>query len=77
LFHKMKEKTRIRPINMTRKDNPGVIAPPPLIFICFLFQGYFLNRFYPIAILEEPLNTIISAIFLFMRGSLQGLRSFI
>jgi len=61
---------------MPRKDNPDVIAPPPLIFLCFLVLGYFLNRFYPIAILEEPLNTIISAIFFVYAGLTAGLAFF-
>jgi len=61
---------------MTRKDNPGVIAPPPLIFLCFLILGYFLNRFYPLAVLEQPLNTIISAIFFVYAGLTAGLAFF-
>ena len=48
---------------MPKKDNPGVIAPPPLILLCFLFLGYVLNRLYPLAILDAPLNVIISAVF--------------
>ncbi len=44
-------------------DNPGVIAPPPIIFICFLLLGYTLNRFYPLPMLTRELSTIISAIF--------------
>lgn len=58
---------------MTDKDNPGVIAPPPLIFICFLILGYLLNRVYPIPILERPLSTIISSIFFVYAGLTAGL----
>jgi len=61
---------------MTRKDNPGVIAPPPFIFLCFLVLGYSLNRFYPLAVLEQPLNTIISAIFFVYAGLTAGLAFF-
>jgi len=48
---------------MKENDNPGVIAPPPLILLCFLLLGYLLNRLYPLAILDAPLNIIISAVF--------------
>jgi len=46
-----------------KSDNPGVIVPPPLIFLICLFLGYFINRFYPLPFLERPLNIIISTIF--------------
>ncbi len=49
---------------MPKNDNPGVIAPPPLIFLCFLAAGYYLNRVYPIPVIESPLRTIIAAIFI-------------
>ena len=52
-------------------DNPGVIAPPPIIFLCFLLLGYVLNRFYPIPMLTRELSTIISAIF-FAYAALTG-----
>jgi hypothetical protein len=29
---------------MAGKDNPGVIAPPPLIFLGFLLAGWVLDR---------------------------------
>lgn len=58
---------------MSEKDNPGVIAPPPLIFLVFLALGYLLNRIYPIPILERPLSTIISAIFFVYAGLTAGL----
>jgi len=49
---------------MSKKDNPGVIAPPPLIFLCFLAAGYYINRLYPIPLIKGPLGTIIAGIFL-------------
>lgn len=58
---------------MTQKDNPRVIAPPPFIFLSFLALGYFINRFYPIAILEQPLNTIIAAVFFVYAALTSGL----
>lgn len=61
---------------MTKEDNPGVIAPPPLIFLCFLILGYLLNRYYPLAVLEGPLSTIISAIFFVYAGLTAGLAFF-
>jgi len=61
---------------MSYSDNPGVIAPPPLIFLCFLVLGYILNLFYPLAVLEEPLSAIISAIFFAYAGLTAGLAFF-
>ncbi|GJM14742.1 MAG: protein-S-isoprenylcysteine methyltransferase [Thermodesulfobacteriota bacterium] len=61
---------------MTKEDNPGVIAPPPLIFLCFLILGYVLNRYYPLTVLEGPLSTIISAIFFVYAGLTAGLAFF-
>ena len=61
---------------MTKEDNPGVIVPPPLIFLCFLILGYLLNRYYPLTVLEGPLNTIISAIFFVYAGLTAGLAFF-
>jgi protein-S-isoprenylcysteine O-methyltransferase Ste14 len=55
------------------KDNPGVIAPPPFIFLCFLAAGYFLNRLYPLPVIERPLSIIISAIFFVYAGLTAGL----
>jgi len=49
---------------MSNKDNPGVIAPPPLIFLCFLAAGYYINRLYPIPVIERPLGVIIAGIFI-------------
>ena len=49
---------------MSNKDNPGVIAPPPLIFLCFLAAGYYINRLYPIPVMERPLGVIIAGIFI-------------
>ena len=61
---------------MTKEDNPGVIAPPPLIFLCFLILGYLLNHYYPLVVLEGPLSTIISAIFFVYAGLTAGLAFF-
>lgn len=61
---------------MLKNDNPGVIAPPPIIFLCFLILGYFLNLFYPIGVLERPLSTIISAIFFVYAALTAGLAFF-
>lgn len=69
----MAKTIKIWQIKMEKQDNPGVIAPPPLIFICFLFLGYFLNRIYPIAVLEQPLNTIIAAVFFVYAALTAGL----
>jgi len=58
---------------MPNKDNPGVIAPPPLIFLCFLAAGYFLNQLYPISVTERPPGIIIAAIFLVYASLTAGL----
>jgi len=56
---------------MPNKDNPGVIAPPPLIFLFFIALGYFLNRLYPFPVIERPLGMILAAIF-FVYAALTG-----
>ena len=61
---------------MPNNDNPGVIAPPPIIFLCFLILGYCLNLFYPIGVVERPLSTIISAIFFVYAALTAGLAFF-
>lgn len=58
---------------MPKDDNPGVIAPPPLIFLCFLAAGYFLNRLYPLPLIERPLGIIIAAIFFVYAALTAGL----
>ena len=40
------------------KDNPGVIAPPPLIFLFFFLAGYGANRLYPLLLPELIATTI-------------------
>ncbi len=35
------------------KDNPGVIAPPPLIYLGFLALGFGLDHFWPAAVLPD------------------------
>ena len=58
---------------MSEKDNPGIIVPPPFIFLSFLTLGYILNNFYPIPVLERPLSIIISGIFFVYAGLTAGL----
>lgn len=41
------------------KDNPGVIAPPPLIFIGGLIFGGFVSWFYPIQMLNGGLAVVL------------------
>ena len=61
---------------MTKNDNPGVIAPPPLIFLSFLVLGYILNRFFPLPFLSKPLNIIVSAILFAYSALTAGLASY-
>lgn len=47
-----------------KKDNPGVIALPPLILIAFIGLGVILHNLFPLHFIHGPLRTIIGAIFL-------------
>ncbi len=38
------------------RDNPGVIAPPPLIYTGALAAGLLANRLYPISFLPRPVS---------------------
>jgi protein-S-isoprenylcysteine O-methyltransferase Ste14 len=58
---------------MSKNDNPGVIAPPPLIFLSFLAAGYFLNRLYPLPLIERPPGIIIAVIFFVYAALTAGL----
>lgn len=51
----------------TEKDNPGVIAPPPLIFLSGLLAGGLISWFFPIKFLPE-IFAIISGIVLIIAG---------
>ena len=42
--------------NGNGSDNPGVIAPPPLIYAVALVCGILANRSYPVALLPRALN---------------------
>ena len=44
------------------KDNPNVIAPPPLIFLSGLLVGWFLSRFFPAALLPKSLAIVMGII---------------
>ncbi len=37
-----------------KDDTPGVIAPPPLIYLGFLVFGLALDHFWPVRFLPEP-----------------------
>jgi protein-S-isoprenylcysteine O-methyltransferase Ste14 len=49
---------------MTAKDTPGVIAPPPLIFLGFLIVGFALNALVPLRLvsIDPKLNWTIGAV---------------
>ena len=44
---------------MTTGDNPGVIAPPPLIFIGFLVLGWGADLIWPADFLSAPLQYVL------------------
>lgn len=52
---------------MIKKDNPGVIAPPPLIFLSGLLVGGCVGWLYPLAFLP-PLPAIVAGVFLILSG---------
>ncbi len=43
------------------KDNPGVIAPPPLIYLGFLALGFGLDYFWPVAVLPDRVQYFAGA----------------
>jgi protein-S-isoprenylcysteine O-methyltransferase Ste14 len=45
------------------KDNPGVIAPPPLIFLSGLLIGGLISWFYPIVFLPKFFGYVLGGIF--------------
>lgn len=53
--------------NLDEKDNPGVIAPPPLIFLSGLLVGGFVSWFYPSAFLP-PIFSIVAGVLLVLSG---------
>jgi protein-S-isoprenylcysteine O-methyltransferase Ste14 len=50
-----------------KKDNPGVIAPPPLIFLSGLILGGIVSWFYPVQMLNGGLAVILGNL-LFLLG---------
>ena len=44
------------------KDNPGVIAPPPLIYFAFLALGFALDYFWPSAVLPDRAQYFAGAV---------------
>lgn len=50
------------------KDNPGVIAPPPLIFLSGLLVGGFISWFYPRSFLPPSVSRF-AGVFLILAGS--------
>ncbi len=51
------------------KDNPGVIAPPPLIYLGFLALGFGLDYFWPIAILPGRVQYFVGAILMVLAAA--------
>ncbi len=46
-------------------DNPGVVAPPPLIYAGTLVAGLLLNRLYPTAFLPRGLSRLLGPAMIF------------
>jgi protein-S-isoprenylcysteine O-methyltransferase Ste14 len=49
------------------KDNPGVLAPPPLIFLSGLLVGGFVSLFYPLTFLPT-IFSLVAGILLIIAG---------
>jgi protein-S-isoprenylcysteine O-methyltransferase Ste14 len=45
-----------------KDDTPGVIAPPPVIYLGFLAIGLALDHFWPVRFLPQPWSTPLAAI---------------
>lgn len=48
-----------------QKDNPNVIAPPPLIFLSGLLVGGFVSWFYPLAFLPTSFSVVTGILLIF------------
>jgi protein-S-isoprenylcysteine O-methyltransferase Ste14 len=60
-----------------RRDTPGVIAPPPLIYVVPLIAGALLHHWYPIVVLPPLTARILGAVLIaFGAIVLQALRAF-
>ena len=46
----------------TSRDNAGVIAPPPLLFLAGLVVGLILDALFPTPFSDAPLNTILGLV---------------
>ena len=51
------------------KDNPGVIAPPPLIYLGFLALGYGLDYFWPIAVLPGRVQVPVGVVLMVLAAA--------
>lgn len=58
------EKKKQPEVKSSEKDNPGVIALPPLIFIAFIGVGVILHNLFPMHFIQGPLRNIVGVIFL-------------
>ena len=48
-------------MNDTLRDNPGVIAPPPLIYAVALLLSLFLHRLLPLPLFSSRIKTLLGA----------------
>ena len=61
-----------------KADTPGVIAPPPLIYLGFLVIGLVLDHFWPVRFLPDGWRIALAAVLIIAAGTLiaLGLREF-
>jgi protein-S-isoprenylcysteine O-methyltransferase Ste14 len=61
---------RAKELRMTAKDTPGVIAPPPLIFLGFLIVGFALDALLPLPLpptgIDSKLSWTVGAVLILM-----------
>ena len=50
------------------KDNPGVIAPPPLIYVGFLLLGLGLDFVWPVGVIPDGLQYVAGAALIALSG---------
>ena len=55
-------------MNDADKDNPEVIAMPPLIYLAFLLAGLALDYLWPVAVLPNGIQYIAGFVFVALSG---------
>jgi len=59
-------KKEATPKDQGKKDNAGVIAPPPLIFLAFVILGLGIHRFFPMSLVSDEISGVFGPIFVIL-----------